>query len=69
MGRARQCDRCNEFYPCSDGWYDGEVVCLRTMKVSCLCGFCQKEAICWDLCPDCTAKLNKWLKGKDFKED
>ena len=69
MGKAKQCDRCNGFYPYSDGWYDGEVVVLKTMKINNLGCFSQKDAICWDLCPDCTAKLNQWLKGKDFKED
>ena len=69
MGKAKQCDRCGGFYPYSDGWYDGEVVILKTMNVTALCGFSQKQDKGWDLCPDCTAKLNQWLKGKDFKED
>lgn len=65
MSKAKQCDRCGGFYPCSSKWYDGEVASLRTMKVSAL----SADEIYWDLCPECTTKLNKWLKGEDFKED
>ena len=69
MGKAKQCDRCSGFYSYSNEWYDGEVVVLKTIKMNNFGGFSQKDEICWDLCPDCTAKLNQWLKGEDFKED
>lgn len=68
MGKAKQCDRCKGFYPYSTKWYDGEVACLKTVSVSPLSHYSTGETY-WDLCPDCTAELNQWLKGKDFKED
>lgn len=69
MSRAKQCDRCGGFYSDSNTWYDGEVAELKTMEVNNRCGFSQTLAKYWDLCPDCTYKLNKWLKNEPFEEE
>ena len=66
MGKAKQCDRCGGFYPYLSTWYDGEVAELKTMHIGCLCTYSAKY---WDLCPDCTNKLNKWLKNEPFEEE
>jgi len=65
MGKAKQCDRCKGFYACNTHWYNGEVVCLKTISVSPMGA---ASEIYWDLCPECTAKLNNWLNNKDFEE-
>ena len=68
MGNAKQCDRCGGFYSYSNEWYDGEVAVLKTMDIKNICGFSQKQEKYWDLCPDCTNKLNKWLKNEQDLE-
>ena len=64
MGKAKQCDRCGGFYPYSKEWYNGEIATLKTMIVR---PFSTQEKY-WDLCPDCTNKLNKWLKNEEDLE-
>lgn len=70
MSRAKQCDRCGGFYSYSTEWYDGEVAELQTIEfINIWSGCTQKQKKHWDLCPDCTNKLNKWLKNEPFEEE
>ena len=67
MGKAKKCDRCGGFYTYNDHkYYDGEVACLKTVSVSPV--FYSTSETYWDICPECTAKLNNWLNGKDFED-
>lgn len=67
MSKAYKCDICNNFYDensvCSDGYINPRLVKSNTnyiqlrSRIACLIGYGSGDKI--DVCPNCTAKLQK----------
>lgn len=63
MAKARQCDRCNNLYPCYN-LVDNELEPNAIIFTSLLEDNKYYGRKCLDLCPNCMEDIKKWFKEK-----